>query len=593
MSLARGIALLFKALRPYWWQSTLSIVLVVAGIIMEAIALVSLAPLFEIVADTDSEVTPPDGIFATLKNVLGWFGLDYTVTALIAGIAALFLIKGAVTVLGEVGRSWVQMEYERSLRNELTEDMVTAHLKYVQERNLGEISNVLISQVSRAANTLGQFITVLATVGMVVTYLAFAALVSIPATLGLIAVIAVTGAGAIFVFRATNRWAIVVLTIVGRLHQRVGEIVWGFMVLKAMDGERDAVTRMHRETAELKRVMMRSSILRAVSASALEPGLVVALVAVLVLREIGGIELTALGVIGLILFRTFQRLYTASIAVGFLGDGVPSLAVVNELGDELKENREQDDGVAVPPFESLEFRDVQFNYTDSSSAIDDVSLKISKGETLGIVGLSGAGKSTLTALAMGLLNPTQGMVTVNGLSITDLDRHQWRRCIGYVPQDTMLFNGSVFENITLGRAGIGPDEVNWASDIAQASGFIERLPDGYRSNAGDRGGHLSGGERQRIALARAIVARPEILLLDEATSALDSESERAFQVALGRLRGEFTLIVVAHRLSTVLDADRIVVLEGGKVVEIGSPQELLSQSDGHFRRFYELQTGEA
>ena len=586
----RGLSLLFGALKPYWWQTLLSLSLVVTGIALEAIALVSLAPLFQLVSDNGGEIESPEGVFGTLKAVLGWIGVEYTATSLIAAIAAIFLLKSAVSIAGEIGRSWIQMEYERTLRNELTANVVTARLEYVQRRSLGDISNVLISQVSRAANTLGQFVTVLATLGMVITYLVFAALVSLPATIGLVVVIGFTGTAAIFVFRATNRWAVVVLGIVARLHQRVGEIVWGFMVLKSMDGEQDAVTRMRRETAEMKRVMMRSSILRAASASALEPGIVVALIAVLVLREVGGIELTAVGVIGLILFRTFQRLYSASIAVGFLGDGVPSVAISQELGAELRANREPEGGLPVPDFQYLEFSDVGFSYSDDPPALENIDLRIDKGEIFGVVGLSGAGKSTMTALAMGLLTPTSGVVTVNGDPLIDIDRHEWRRRIGYVPQETLLFNASVMENITMGRSDISLEDVKWATGIAQADGFVERLSEGYASNVGDRGGLLSGGERQRIALARAIVTKPEILILDEATSALDSESERAFQDAIRRLRGEFTMIVVAHRLSTVLDADSLIVLEGGMVIESGPPQTLLAKPDSRFRRFFELQT---
>lgn len=238
---------------------------------------------------------------------------------------------------------------------------------------------------------------------------------------------------------------------------------------------------------------------------------------------------------------------------------------------------------------SLEFRDVTFRYDRSAMpALAGVSLVVSAGEVLALVGSSGSGKTTLVSLVPRFYEPTEGAVLIDGRDIRDGSLRSLRRQIGIVSQGTMLFDDTVRNNIAYGRTDATDEQIVEAAKSAYAHEFILRLPEGYDTMIGENGVKLSGGERQRLAIARALLRDPPILILDEATSSLDSESERMVQLALANLMKNRTTLVVAHRLSTVQNADRIVVLEDGRIVEIGTHEQLLQMS-GVYKRLYSIQ----
>jgi ATP-binding cassette subfamily B protein len=238
--------------------------------------------------------------------------------------------------------------------------------------------------------------------------------------------------------------------------------------------------------------------------------------------------------------------------------------------------------LALPPRAangaSLALNDVIFSYPSrpETNSLDHVSLDIQPGETVAVVGPSGAGKTTLFQLFLRFYDPQRGSIKLDGVDITQLDLHTLRDAIGIVPQDTIIFSANAMENIRYGRAGASDEEVIAAAKLAAAHEFIERLPQGYHSFLGERGVRLSGGQRQRIAIARALLKNPPLLLLDEATSALDAESERLVQKALEAAMVGRTTVIIAHRLATVQRADRIIVMEDGKIVETGTHASLVA-----------------
>ncbi len=241
---------------------------------------------------------------------------------------------------------------------------------------------------------------------------------------------------------------------------------------------------------------------------------------------------------------------------------------------------------------SIRFEHVVFAYDSRRRILDDISFEIPAGKTVAVVGHSGAGKSTLARLLFRFYDVQEGRITINGVDIRDVTQQSVRASIGIVPQDTVLFNDTVFYNIAYGRPDAGRDEVIDAAKAAHVHDFILALPDGYESTVGERGLKLSGGEKQRVAIARALLKNPPILVFDEATSALDSRSERAIQAELDRIAADRTTLVIAHRLSTVVDADEILVLDHGKLIERGRHRQLL-ESGGIYSGMWKLQQEEA
>jgi subfamily B ATP-binding cassette protein MsbA len=266
-----------------------------------------------------------------------------------------------------------------------------------------------------------------------------------------------------------------------------------------------------------------------------------------------------------------------------------------EVLDTHTEVRDTPGAPALPPFRGqVEFRDVVFGYEDGHgrNALRGVSLTVTAGQMIAVVGRSGAGKTTLVNLLPRFFEVTRGAILIDGHDIREVTVGSLRRQIGMVTQDTVLFDDTIAANIAYGEPDASQERVEAAARAAYAHDFIVALPEGYQTRIGERGQRLSGGQRQRLAIARALLKDSPILILDEATSSLDSESERLVQQALGRLLLDRTSFVIAHRLSTVRRADAIIVLDRGRVVEMGRHDDLLARPGGMYARLHQAQFAE-
>ena len=269
-----------------------------------------------------------------------------------------------------------------------------------------------------------------------------------------------------------------------------------------------------------------------------------------------------------------------------------ALAAAQRVFDVLdlpEEVKDLPDAKALPAVTgSVSFEHVTFSYNAGDEILHDLSFEAKPGQAIGLVGPSGAGKSTVASLLPRFYDCDSGTIRIDGKDIRHVTLDSLRNQVGIVPQETILFNGSVYDNILYGRLDATKEEIEEAARAANAHDFIMELPDGYNTMLGDRGVNISGGQRQRIAIARAILKDPRILVLDEATSALDTESERVVQEALNRLMVGRTSIIIAHRLSTIKNADRILVLDKGKLTEDGTHEELMAKN-GLYAHLYQIQ----
>jgi ATP-binding cassette subfamily B protein len=236
----------------------------------------------------------------------------------------------------------------------------------------------------------------------------------------------------------------------------------------------------------------------------------------------------------------------------------------------------------------IQFNKVSFGYNPSRQILSNVSFTVAPGSKIAVVGESGSGKSTLVKLLFRFYDLDAGSISIDGQDISEVTQDSLRANIGIVPQDTVLFNDTLYENIRYGRPSANDDDIQQAIKLAHLDAFIAKLPEGTNTQVGERGLKLSGGEKQRVAIARAILKRPPIMVFDEATSSLDSQSEQAILAALKALAEGHTSLVIAHRLSTIIDADRILVMHEGKIIETGNHDELLAQNS-HYAKLWQAQ----
>lgn len=298
--------------------------------------------------------------------------------------------------------------------------------------------------------------------------------------------------------------------------------------------------------------------------------------------------ITFLGFLG-IFYQILAPAKQLSNAISSIQGGMASLERVTEVLDYDLKIQQKEQSIAITKLnQAIEFQNVGFQYSQGHQVLNNFSMVLEKGKTIALVGQSGSGKTTVANLLARFYDASSGNIIVDNTDILDLNIQEYRKLIGMVTQESVLFNDTIYNNILMGKPEATEAEIIAAAKIANAHQFIEQLPQGYHTNIGDDGSKLSGGQKQRISIARAVLKNPPIMILDEATSALDTESEKLVQDALDKMMENRTSLIIAHRLSTIQKADKILVMEKGKVVEQGTHQELLAKN-GVYKKLVELQ----
>jgi subfamily B ATP-binding cassette protein MsbA len=482
-----------------------------------------------------------------------------------------------------------------NLRNAIFAKVNRLHLAYFQSQRKGEVLTFLSADINEIENTVVNSVQIfLREPLMLIGLIAVLFSISVPLSLFSLIVLPLSGLLISFITRKLRRQTRLMQKFLDSILSLADETLGGMRVIKAFNAENYITTKFQSEN-ESYRKNLRSIWNRRELASPLSEFLGVSVVLSLLwyggqLVLDGESSLKASAFITYLVFfsQMLQPLKHISNSITAIQRGLVSGERIFDFLDKKEELQDRPESKAVEGFDhSIKLDQISFSYGEES-VIDNITLDITKGSSLALVGPSGAGKSTLADLIVRFYDVSEGAILCDDIDIKQLQSKAYRSLFGIVPQEAILFNDTIYNNIVFGRTHVSKQEVEQAAKIAQAHDFISRFENGYETMAGERGSRLSGGQKQRISIARAILGNPEILVLDEATSALDTESEKLIQKAVEELMRTKTVIVIAHRLSTIQNADRIAVLNEGRVEQLGRHEELMKQK-GLYQKLVHLQ----
>jgi subfamily B ATP-binding cassette protein MsbA len=510
-------------------------------------------------------------------------------------LLAVFLVKNVFGYLQTILMVGVEQRVIRDIRNELFTKLSELSLSFFHGRRTGQLISRVTNDVMLVRRALvATLANVFRETLLVAVFLALAVIVSWRLALITFVVLPPIVLVITRVGRRLRKRSARMQEKMADIASTLEETISGVRVVKAFGMEGYERRRFFRQTAEYFRRVIRLERLAALAGPLTE---YLGVTGAVVVLWYGGREVLVEGTVTPDLFLMFLAaalsmltpLRKLSRANNELQVGLAAAGRIFAILDTRPEITSRPGAAAVESFDDrIVYEGVGFRYSSGGEVLSSIDLEIAKGDVVAIVGPSGAGKSTLLDLLPRFYDPVGGRITIDGRDIRDVDLASLRRLMGIVTQETILFNDTVRNNIAYGMEGARDEEIVAAAKAANADRFIASMPQGYDTEIGERGVKLSGGERQRMAIARAILKNPPILIFDEATSSLDTESERLVQEAIERLLEGRTVLVIAHRLSTVRNADRIVVLDGGSITETGTHAELM-ELGGLYRHLHDMQ----
>ncbi len=593
---------MLRYVRPYWFRLLISVMLMAAVGAFEALTALLIGPVFDRILNPSS----PSNEVLLVRSVPIWErALDLRLfvpdwihnvwTVVAVAIVGVTLGKAICEYLASYLVNYIGFAVVTDLRNQLYDKVIHQPLRFFHGEATGRLMSAIVNDIEKIqlavshvlADFLRQSFTLLAMVGVLLLLDPKLALISLPL---LVAVVLYASAKIGRRLRRTTRKT---QDNVAEISQILQETISGIRIVKAFAMEKFELGRFREAARRLFRVNLRYVRAQALTSPLMELlGALMIMVMLWVGRDRIKADMLTPGaflVFVYALLKMYEPIKRLTGVSNAFQQALGASAKVFQYLDVREEVREKPGAIQLPTFgEAVVFDNISFHYERERPVLRRIHLRIERGEVVAVVGPSGVGKTSLVNLIPRFYDVTAGRVLLDGHDVRDLTLASLREQIGMVTQETILFDATVRNNICYGRAGMPDEQVFAAARAAMAHEFILELPQGYDTVIAERGARLSGGQRQRLAIARALLKNPPILILDEATSELDSESERLVQEALGNLMAGRTVFVIAHRLATVRRADKIVVLERGTIVEVGTHAELL-ESRGVYRRLHQLQ----
>jgi len=556
---------------------------------IETCTIVSFAPLIDLLVKPDlskaSEVT------IKITEWMRHFGIPVSVISVIILVICVAVIKGLFSVISQFITTKVHFRLVKDIIFDVFGAFIGARWQFFVSKDYGVLGNTLIQETEKMGLAFEAMALILSIILRVIFYIGIAFLISWK----LSAVILVLSGIVLIPFWLLGRMTYKI----GRVHTQAanefqGTIMETFNATKLILGfgnQNKAMARLAKKIPPFVTSAIQFIMIRVISPLAFEPvGIAIMLIAVYM-----GIIYYKLGISELLIILYAMR-SSSNLAFqitnqrNYLQNMAPALEQIYSLKTEAEKLRQPSGELNFSGFKKeIVLKDISFSYPRQERLFSSINLVIPKGKMIALVGKSGSGKTTLIDILMGLYEPENGEVLIDGIPLSEIEIISWRQRIGFVPQDPFLFHLSIRDNLLWGMDRASEEEIYKACEKANATEFIDRLPEKLDTIVGERGVRLSGGQRQRVAIARAVLRKPEILILDEATSALDSHSEILIQKSIENIAQDTTVIVIAHRLSTIKGADYIYVFDRGSIIESGSFEQLMKIKGGEFFKAVELQ----